>query len=870
MNSPLLSAKRAGGQGSRRWRSSGRQRKPRLRWMNLLYIYRSRLRGRNVIVQDACAVAGIAVGVGLLFAAQVASTSLTRSVQRLSSQLVGNAQYQLEARGPGGVSERILAEARHLPGVKVAMPVLDVQAQVIGARGQARSVDLIGADPRFARFGGPLLRKFSAEQLAAQQAIALPKPIAEAIGVTALQKPQIQVGAHVTPTWLALTLESSNIGSLVNSPVALAPMAYAQSIAGMNGHVSRVFIQEQDGHGSEVQRELAGLAARAHVNLEPASYEVKLFSVAAAPENQGETLFEVISAIVGFLLAINAMLITVPRRRRTLEHIKQQGANRKMLLQYLLFDATAIGLIASLFGFGFGELLSLTVFRVAPGYLSFAFPIGSGRVVTWQSIVQAVAAGMLAAYAGVLLPLRDSFMSARWRSTLSSKAWRRARLGLGAAAFTTMTIILIVHPAGSNLGNLMLVLALLCVLPSLFDLAVATFARLQPALDNPSARIALTRLRVPGTRVRSLAIIAIAAVAVFGVVSIQGAQQNLQRGLDASATGIDSGAEIWVTPRGESNAFATTPFSDPTAREKLSELPGVASVNEYRGSFVNWGDRRLWVLGPPAVSRRVIPPTQVVSGDLALAEARVRHGGWAVLSRDLASEHDLHVGQTFVLPSPVPTTFRVAALSTNLGWPPGALIINATDYVRAWGSNEPSAYEITTRSGFQPSAVRRAVQAALGMSSGLVAETMNQREQRHFRLAKQGLLRLTEIRYLVLIAAMLAITIALASLIWQRRAYVAFVRALGFRQRVLRRWLLWEGAILLGIGCLTGASAGVYGQLLMSRALASVTGFPISFDVEVLVAFTTLAIVGFVAALVVSMAGRLMVRVPPRAARATS
>jgi putative ABC transport system permease protein len=198
------------------------------------------------------------------------------------------------------------------------------------------------------------------------------------------------------------------------------------------------------------------------------------------------------------------------------------------------------------------------------------------------------------------------------------------------------------------------------------------------------------------------------------------------------------------------------------------------------------------------------------------------------------------------------------------------MIINATDYAQAWGHNEPSAYEITTRPGFQPSAVRRTVQATLGTSSGLVAETRSQREQRHFILAKQGLLRLTEIRYLVLIAAMLAIMVALASLIWQRRGYVAFVRALGFRQRVLRRWLLWEGAILLGIGCLTGASAGVYGQLLMSRALASVTGFPISFDVEVLAAFTTLAIVGFAAALVVSVAGRLMVRVPPRAARATS
>jgi putative ABC transport system permease protein len=131
VNISLLDGERATGQTPRGQQSRRRHRRPKLTWANLLYIYRSRLRSRNVVVQDACAVAGIAVGVGLLFAAQVASTSLTQSVQRLSRQLVGNTQYQLDARGPGGVDERILTEATHLPGVKIAIPVLEAQAQLV-------------------------------------------------------------------------------------------------------------------------------------------------------------------------------------------------------------------------------------------------------------------------------------------------------------------------------------------------------------------------------------------------------------------------------------------------------------------------------------------------------------------------------------------------------------------------------------------------------------------------------------------------------------------------------------------------------------------------------------------------------------------
>ena len=44
-------------------------------------------------------------------------------------------------------------------------------------------------------------------------------------------------------------------------------------------------------------------------------------------------------------------------------------------------------------------------------------------------------------------------------------------------------------------------------------------------------------------------------------------------------------------------------------------------------------------------------------------------------------------------------TFRVAALSTNIGWAPGAIIMNATDYAHAWGSQDASAYGVLLAPG---------------------------------------------------------------------------------------------------------------------------------------------------------------------------
>ncbi|MGA2166365.1 MAG: ABC transporter permease, partial [Solirubrobacteraceae bacterium] len=669
---------------------------------DLVYLYRARLRASNVVVQDLFAIAGIAVGVALLFASQVASTSLTRSVQQLSSQLVGNTQYQLDARGPAGVSESLLGEVRQVPGVKVALPVLEQQANVIGPNGRQQSIDLIGTDPRFAHFGGPLLRRFSAAQLAAQKAIALPDPLASSIGAGALQTIQLQIGAQVTTTLLGATLNEGDIGGLVHSPVALAPVAYAQQITGMSGRITRIFVEVQPGRGNEVQAGLRRLAEARSVTLEPATFDSKLFAVASLPENQGETLFSAISAIVGFMLALNAMLITVPRRRQLLTHVRLQGANRRMALQILLFDALILGVLACVLGLGLGEILSIAVFHATPGYLSFAFPVGNDRIVTWRSVVIAVSAGMVAAGVGVLWPLRDVFKRPHSRGGMPHRWWVFGRAATGITGFAITTIILVAHPQSSNLGNFTLIVALLCGLPFFFTAMVAGFAKIQPALNRPSPRMTVTYLRSQPTRIRSLAIVATGAVAAFGVVSIQGAQRNLQRGLDASARGIDSSADVWVSPRGESNAFATNPFTYPGGTAALARLPGVRNIGVYRGSFLTWGDRRLWILAPPSSSAQPIPPSELVSGNIAQASTRIREGGWAVVSQALAAEHGLRVGQAFTLPAPHPTTFRVAALSTNLGWPPGAVIINAGNYAHAWLSSNPSAYEIQTKPGVSP------------------------------------------------------------------------------------------------------------------------------------------------------------------------
>lgn len=830
----------------------------------LLALYRARLRARALLVQELLAIVGIAVGVALLFASQVASTSLSSSVAQVDRQVIGRAQqFQLQSRSAAGFAERVLGEVRAAPGVQGAFPLLEEQANVIGPGGD-RSVDLVGLDPNFSQLAGPLAQRFSSAQLAAQRAIALPEPMAQAVGAGPLQPVSIQVRGHATQALVGATLGEGEIGAMVNNPVAIAPVAYAQRLAQMPGAITRVFVRARPGQAARAHSALALLASRANLNLEPAGFDATLFSVAVAPDSKSEALFSAISALVGFVFALNAMLITVPARRRLIQEIRPHGASLAMIIEILAFDALVIGAVGCVIGLALGDVLSIAVFRSTPGYLAFAFPVGNNRIVTWQTVTLAVGAGLLAAVAGVFWPLRDTMTrdagKPEERSGLPA-GLTGARLALGVGSLILTTVILLADTRAAVIGDLALVIAVVCLLPFLFDLAVLAFKRGQDRFGGAAGRLASTELRTPHTRVRSLAISATAALAVFGTVEFGGIVHNLSRALDASARGIDSMAAVWITPRGESNAFATTAFTDTHSRA-LAEIPGVKSVGIYRGSFLNWGRRRLWVLAPAANVQQPVPAGQLLDGNTSLAGIRIRDGGWVILSQALGAEHHLRVGQTFTLPAPRPIRLRVAGLSTNLGWAPGAMILNPTDYAHAWASSDPSAYQLQLQPGASPIAVRTAAADVLGPRNALVAETAAQRERRHYALAGQGLSRLTQIRLLVLIAALLAVTGAIGAMIWQRRELVAFMKCDGYPRSVLLRWLLYESAVLLGTGCFAGAAFGLYGQLLGSHFLAGVTGFPVAFNVEAFSAVSTFGLVTLAAVAITTLPGYLVVRVP--------
>ena len=831
----------------------------------LLRFYSWRLRRHTA--QELLAGGGIAVGVALVFGVLVANTSLVGSAGRLVHGLAGSASLQLAARSSAGFDERLTAGVGRLPGVEVAVPVLRENVTIVGPGGQ-QAIQLIGAGPTLTRLGGVVAQNTTLSLSVLLGGITLPARVADAIGVAQGSKVTLLAagGAHRAP--VAAVLSSAAVGSIADNYVAFGVLPLAQLYAGRLGVVTQVLVKPRAGASVRVRRELERFAG-GRLDVEPADDDLRLLSEATKPNNQLTALFAAISAMVGILLALNAMLLTVPERRRFIADLRMQGFDAHQVLLLIGFQALMLGLAASAVGVAFGYVLSHTLFHQVPVYLTFAFPISAHEAVGTGTVLLAVGCGLLAtllASLPTLLDLRPGVpVDAVFRGVREGAGLSPGTLaGLaaaGAAVVSAVTVLVLLLPRLTIGGGVLLAVATLCLIPPCFVAVVRGATLLSARLPGSMLVVAVAELRATATR--SIALAGVAGLAVYGSVAIGGARSDLARGLDEAIVQYLEPAEVWVTTG--NNVFTTDSFRAPGALGAVARIPGVRSVRGYQGGLLDVGARRLWIRARPVADAPLLQSSQMVQGNVARASALIRAGGWAAVSGGFADEHHLRIGGSFTLPTPTgPARFGVAAITTNVGWPPGAITIDARDYERDWHTGELAALEVSFAGGIAPATGRRLVKRALASWPGLRVQTTGEREAQFEANARQAVSSLGEISMLLQIAAGLSVAIALTAAVWQRRTRLAALKIQGFSRLQLWRALLLESGLLLGVGCVVGALLGVYGHLLASRWLRLETGFPAPFALDGVQVFLILGLVVGVALLVVAVPGYSAARVPVR------
>jgi putative ABC transport system permease protein len=830
----------------------------------LWQFYRARL--RTQATQELLGGVGIAAGVALIFAVQIANTSVTGSVEQLVQGVTGDASLQVAARGDTTVDAGVAKEVEGVRGAHVVAPALDRRVVIAGPSGN-RTVDLLGVTPALAGLHGKLMAGLGRHGLRLSRALVLPEPLAAAIGVSPGETARLRIGGVEKPVAVSVTVPTDQYGDLAGSPVALAPLAYVQRLTGLDGRVSRVLVSTFPGREDAVRDELRARFGRT-LDVVPADIEAHLIRQAAAPSDQSTRLFAAISALVGALFAFTAMLLTVPERRRFIAELRLQGFSTSQVTAQIAFESLLLGGVASLIGLVLGDQLSRHAIEPLAGALAFAFPVGEQRVVTGGAVALSLTAGIVVTFVAGARPLVDIFSTAPLDSAIRGDGeppdlvlGRRRRVmlgGLALVAATTAVVLLlpgltVAAPAGLAIG-------LVLVLPAAFYASMRVLAAVSRRANFGLAAVAASELTTSPTR--SIALACTVALALFGNVAIEGAHHDLLRGLDQVTHELSEPADVWVIPSAAGNTLATMPLSDRRLAKRLEHTPEVARTRSYRSAFLDTGGRRLWVIGRPTGENVQIARNQVVGGDASLISPRLRAGGWAAVTDAVADERGLRLGQPFTLPTPTgPRQFRLAARITNFGWAPGTIIIGASDHRSAWGERAPTAIEVDLKPGVKPAAGRAAVAAAIG-DRALDVQTTDERWASQRAVAREGLSRLSHIATLALLCTIFAVAAATSAGLWQRRGALAELRIHGFSWLQLWGVLLIETAVLIGCGGLIGLIFGLYGQGLAARWLELDTGFPTVYAPAILPALSTLAIVTVSALAMAALPGLAAARAP--------
>jgi putative ABC transport system permease protein len=816
----------------------------------LLLFYKPNLRVQPV--RELFAIGGVAAGVALLFAVQVAQRSVTGSFAQIAHGVAGRATVELAARGPAGLDERISGEVERMPDVKTAAPVFQRQVTVSGPKGR-RSLVLLGATEQVLRLQGRLSSAFQQATEGTQRGLlVMTEHSARAIGVRPGGEVGILVGTRPEHLTLDATVPDDKLGAAAGSPIAAAPLAIAQSVTGVRDRVSRILIEPRPGSERRLLRALR-LRYGQTLNPRPISTEAELLSAATGPEKQVTLLFSAISLVAGIVLAFNALLLASQRRRRFVANLVELAAPESMIIGTLLFDALVLGVLGAIVGLVVGDAISLLAYRSVPGYIAAAFAVGGGRIVDLQTVLLAAAGGVVAALAAAAVPaltiLRGSTSAnpeaLGWTVSLARRPrWSdQAIFACGLALVCGSAVASLTAPSTTVVALVGFTAGLVFCLPTVARCLLALARAVSLRISDAPAQLAVAELRTAPTR--AVALLATGAVAAFLMVLIGGSVADVQHAARTGATDLLSSGALWIKPGGPENVYTTQPFAYREAQRRVERAGGVESVLPWRDTFLDIPGRRVWVLGVPPQLPSQIASSQLVEGSLSTADKRIREGGWIAISQTIARERHLHIGDYFSLPTPSgETKLRLAATIANYGWLPGAIVMNGEQQARLWKDTEATELSVSLKPNVSVWQAKRVVEPALGAGAALHVQTEAERRSEVSSVLGSTLSRLNATTIVVLIATIVSVITLMVSAIWQRRGRLNSLAAIGLSSGQFARLVSYESGLMLLSGCLIGLAAGLLGQFLIDGWLQATTGASVRYAAAWLIGLRTILIAG--------------------------
>lgn len=793
---------------------------------------------------------GIALGVSVVTAVDLASQSARRAFELSSEAVLGRATHQILG-GSRGISEQIYVDLKkRLDGVPAA-PVIEAPVKRAGSDDGA--LTLFGVDP----FAEPEFRAHlgTASERRAQAALLI-EPMSAALSEATAARLRVRSGdrfaiiangRRVELTAVALMTPRTGLRKQGLENVVVTDISTAQKALRQFGLLTRIDLRLPGGEAeSALLEQVRGLL--------PAGARV----VATGPRTRATAemtrafelnllMLGLLAMVVGVFLIFNAMSFSVVQRRPLVGRLRVLGATRGEIFTLVLTEALVLGLVGAVAGLVIGTWLAQDVLALMAQTINdlyYRLEV-SGATLSSEAVVKALILGAGGALLAALLPALEATHAPPSLTLMRHELERRGRKLLpmvtaaGAAALAVAAVILILPgkalaPAFAALFFLMIGFALLA--PAAMLLALEG---LRPAVAAAGGDLGSLALRGVGKHMSrtgvAVAALMVAVSATVGVaVMVDSFRHSVSDWLERTLR-----ADIYMSVPGVGNVRAMAP-------ETIRRVRATAGVKD-----VSLGRRlELESRGGPVEVLAIEMAPQSYAGFGIVSENEERaweafgQSGAILVSEPLAWREGLVTGAELELLTHrgfVP--FEVAGVFRDYSTDQGVVLMSRATFVRHWDDEGITTIGVYAAPEANTADLKRRLEQAASGEQALQINDAASIRDLSMEVFERTFTVTHVLRLLAVVIAFVGILSALMAIQLELGREFAVLRALGLtRAQVFGIAEAQTGVLGLVAGLLALPLGVLLAQMLVEVINRRSFGWSMAFEVDAVLLLQSMAL----------------------------
>lgn len=803
--------------------------------------------------QIGLCVLGVALGVAVVVAIDLANASASRAFALSTESVTGRATHQIVG-GPSGLPEDLYRQIRVDLGLREAAPVVEgyVRATDLGDL----TLRLLGVDPLAegpfrpylaGAVGGRAESDLSA-LLSEPGAVLLAEETAARFGIVPGAAVTLQIGAERRLVRvIGLLRPADDLSRRAIETLLISDIATAQELLGMVGRLSHIDLILSGGAGGPGLDRLAAIL--------PPGAELTTAAARSSALEQMTRAFalnlsalSMLALIVGMFLIYNTVTFSVVQRRPLLGTLRCLGVTRRQVGALVLGEAALVSLLGALLGLGLGVILGRGLVALVTQTINDLYFVVTVRELSLDPAVllKGFALGVLASLASAAVPAWEATNTPPRTVLRRSSAEDLVRRAVPRAALVGVLLLLVgagllvVEPGalaprppsaltpnpapaeggavGEGIWGTPAVSgdstrSLSAAFGGLFALVIGA------ALIAPAMTVGLMALARPVAGrlfgllgrmaardvVASLSRTAVAVAALMVAVSVTigvGVMVGSFRGTVISWLEQSLVADVYIAPPSNSANRVDTTF-DPALADELAALSGVAGATRFRNVQVQTAIGPVTLVATDPANPRGRGALRFRAGGTTEAWEAWEQAGAVFISEPLAYRSGLGVGDSLTLRTDRgPRGFPIVGVYDDYASDRGIIRMHARTYRALWDDRALSSLAIFAAPGQDVDALVERLRAQVAGRADLVIGSNQALRVGTLAVFDRTFAITAVLQLLATIVAFIGILSALMALQLERSRELGVLRANG-----LTPGQLW--GLVLGQTGLLGLSAGL-------------------------------------------------------------